>query len=155
LDPVSALGVDETPFLAAAPTHPTEFAAGITDLTPARPAPLLELKRGRCGAVLADWLTEHDQQWKQRIATASLDPFLLWRRHLKRTGPRLDVHPTTVRHRIAPAQAVRGIDVRGVENRSCSDRYSSARDGGRRCRALGRSGVARTSLSWGSRRRTL
>jgi hypothetical protein len=51
------------------------LGTGITDLTAGRPARLLELKRGRCGAVLADWLAERDQQWKQRIATASLDPF--------------------------------------------------------------------------------
>jgi transposase len=67
--------VDETSFLAAAATHPTEFATGITDLTPGRPARLLEVKHGRSGAVLAGWLTERDQAWKQRVATASLDPF--------------------------------------------------------------------------------
>ncbi len=75
LDGVAAVGVDETTFLAAAPTHPTEFATGITDLTPGRPARLLEVKRGRSGTVFADWLAERDQQWKQRVATASLDPF--------------------------------------------------------------------------------
>jgi transposase len=75
LDGVSAVGVDETTFLAAAPTHTTEFATGITDLTPGRPARLLEITRGRSGAVLANWLAERDQQWKQRIVTASLDPF--------------------------------------------------------------------------------
>lgn len=74
-NPVCALGVDETTFLAAAPTHPTEFATGITDLTPGRPARLLEVKRGRSGGVLAAWLAGRDQAWKQRIRTASLDPF--------------------------------------------------------------------------------
>jgi transposase len=74
-EPVRALGVDETTFLAAAPTHPTEFATGITDLTPGRPARLLEVKQGRSAAVLADWLAERDQGWKRHIATASLDPF--------------------------------------------------------------------------------
>jgi transposase len=73
--PVRAVGVDETTFLAAAPTHPTEFATGITDLTPGRAARLLDVARGRSGPVLAGWLTERDQSWKQRIETASLDPF--------------------------------------------------------------------------------
>jgi transposase len=75
VEPVRAIGVDETTFLAAAPTHPTEFATGITDLTPGRPARLLEVRRGRSGAVLAGWLAERDQPWKQHIVTASLDPF--------------------------------------------------------------------------------
>jgi transposase len=73
--PVRAVGVDETTFLAAAPTHPTEFATGITDLTPGRPARLLDVARGRSGPVLAGWLAVRDQQWKQHIRTASLDPF--------------------------------------------------------------------------------
>lgn len=74
-EPVQAIGVDETTFLAAAPTHCTEFATGITDLTPGRPARLLEVKQGRSGAVLAAWLAGQDGAWKQRIRTASLDPF--------------------------------------------------------------------------------
>jgi transposase len=74
-DPVTAVGVDETTFLAAAPTHPTEFATGITDLTPSRPARLLEVTRGRSGAVLAGWLAGRAPAWRARIATASLDPF--------------------------------------------------------------------------------
>ena len=73
--PVRAVGVDETTFLAAAPTHASEFATGITDLPPDRPARLLDVARGRSGPVLAGWLAERDPPWKQRIATASLDPF--------------------------------------------------------------------------------
>jgi transposase len=74
-EPVRAIGVDETTFLAAAPTHPTEFATGIADLTPGRPARLLEVTRGRSGAALDNWLAGRGPEWKQRITTASLDPF--------------------------------------------------------------------------------
>jgi transposase len=74
-DPVTGVGVDETSFLAAAPTHPTEFATGITDLTPGRPARLLDIARGRSGTVLHAWLARRGPRWKQRITTASLDPF--------------------------------------------------------------------------------
>src|SRR5918911_2177064 len=40
---VSAVGVDETAFLRATGTHPTLFATGIADLSPGRPARLLDV----------------------------------------------------------------------------------------------------------------
>jgi transposase len=73
--PVRAVGVDETAFLRAAATHPTLFATGIADLTPGRPARLLDVVEGRSGAVLADWLADRTDDWKAAVATASLDPF--------------------------------------------------------------------------------
>jgi transposase len=72
---VSAVGVDETAFLRATGTHPTMFATGIADLTPGRPARLLDVVEGRSGAVLGGWLARRDQQWRDVITTASLDPF--------------------------------------------------------------------------------
>lgn len=72
---VAALGVDETAFLRAARTHPTLFATGITDLSLRGCPRLLEVTQGRSGTVLADWLSDRGQQWKQQICTASLDPF--------------------------------------------------------------------------------
>jgi transposase len=75
LDAPSAIGVDETAFLRAARGHPTMYATGIADLTPGRPARLLDVVAGRSGVVLAAWLHERDDQWKAQIATASLDPF--------------------------------------------------------------------------------
>jgi transposase len=72
---VDAVGVDETSFLRATGTHPTLFATGITDLTPGRPARLLDVVDGRSGTVLADWLAEREPGWRARIRTASLDPF--------------------------------------------------------------------------------
>ena len=59
----------------ANPTHSTRFATGIADLTPGRPARLLDLVEGRSGIVLAAWLAEQDPAWRAGIATASLDPF--------------------------------------------------------------------------------
>jgi transposase len=73
--PVRAVGVDETAFLRATGAHPTLFATGIADLTPGRPARLLDVVEGRSGTVLAGWLGECAEQWKTRVATASLDPF--------------------------------------------------------------------------------
>jgi transposase len=67
--------VDETTFMRATGQHPTMYATGIADLTPGRPARLLDVVAGRSGAVLATWLGERDDQWKAQIATASLDPF--------------------------------------------------------------------------------
>ena len=75
LDAVRAVGVDETSFLRATGQHPTAYATGIADLTAGRPPRLLDVVEGRSGPVLADWLAERDQSWRERVATASLDPF--------------------------------------------------------------------------------
>ncbi|MGH3672955.1 MAG: ISL3 family transposase [Pseudonocardiaceae bacterium] len=72
---VDAIGVDETAYLRATGRHPTWFATGITDLTPGRPARLLDVVEGRSGTVLGDWLAARDPAWQTRITTASLDPF--------------------------------------------------------------------------------
>jgi transposase len=72
---VSAVGVDETAFLRATGTHPTMFATGIADLSPGRPARLLDVVEGRSGTVLGGWLGRRDQSWRDEITTASLDPF--------------------------------------------------------------------------------
>jgi transposase len=72
---VNAVGVDETAFLRATGTHPTMFATGIADLSPGRPARLLDLVEGRSGTVLAGWLARRDPSWRAAVATASLDPF--------------------------------------------------------------------------------
>ena len=72
---MTALGVDETAFLRATGSHPTMYVTGIADLTPGRPARLLDVVQGRSGTVLAGWLGERDPKWRSRIRTASLDPF--------------------------------------------------------------------------------
>jgi len=72
---VTAVGVDETAYLRATGTHPTQFATGIADLTPGRTARLLDVVEGRSGTVLADWLGQQSTAWRAGITTASLDPF--------------------------------------------------------------------------------
>jgi transposase len=73
--PVTAVGVDETAFLRATGQHPTQYATGIADLSSGRPARLLDVVEGRSGPVLADWLGDRESSWRQRVRTASLDPF--------------------------------------------------------------------------------
>lgn len=75
LSGVSGVGVDETAYLRATGSHPTLFATGIADLAPGCRARLLDVVEGRSGTVLAAWLAERDEDWKQQVATASLDPF--------------------------------------------------------------------------------
>src|ERR687886_760194 len=72
---VTAVGVDETAFLRATGKHATRFATGIADLTPGRPARLLDVVEGRSGAVLADWLADQPAAWRAGVSTASVDPF--------------------------------------------------------------------------------
>ena len=67
--------MDETAYLRATSTHATSFATGIADLTPGRPARLLDVVEGRSGTVLASWLSAQDRTWRAGIDTASLDPF--------------------------------------------------------------------------------
>ncbi len=69
------LGVDETAYLRASATHATTFATGIADLSPGRPARLLDVVEGRSGTVLAQWLADREAAWRAGISTASLDPF--------------------------------------------------------------------------------
>jgi hypothetical protein len=73
--PVEAVGVDETAYLRANATRSTTFATGIADLSPGRPARLLDVVEGRSGSVLADWLADQPAVWRTAVATASLDPF--------------------------------------------------------------------------------
>jgi transposase len=75
LEAPTAIGVDETSFLRATGQHPTMYATGIADLTPGRPARLLDVVPGRSGRVLRGWLGDRDAAWREAIITASLDPF--------------------------------------------------------------------------------
>ena len=90
---VTALGVDETAYLAATSTHGTEFATGLVDLTRSAgsPARLLDVVPGRSGAVLSTWLGGRDLGWRAGVQTAALDPFRGYatalRTHLPRAVP--------------------------------------------------------------------
>ena len=75
LEGVAAIGVDEHVWQRGAGGRPTAFATGIVDLTPGRPARLLDLVEGRSGAVLRGWLAARPEAWRARIVTAALDPY--------------------------------------------------------------------------------
>jgi transposase len=91
LDGVSRLGVDETAMLAArvvSPTttgqgaavspprwEPTRYVTGIIDLSPGRPARLLDVVDGRTGAGLVRWLDARGPDWRRQVRVAALDPF--------------------------------------------------------------------------------
>ncbi len=80
--------------LRATGRHPTRYATGIADLTPGRPARLVDVVAGRSGVVLAGWLHERDHAWRAQIATASLDPFRGYATALNQQLPRADRVPT-------------------------------------------------------------
>ena len=69
---VRALGVDETAFLAATARHHTEYVTGMVDVTAGR---LLDVVRGRSGAVLAQWIAAQPQPWRDEVTVAAFDPF--------------------------------------------------------------------------------
>lgn len=75
LDDVEALGLDETAMLKATATSSTRFVTGITDLTPGRPARLLEVIDDHAAAGLRAWLDEREQHWRDQIRHAALDPY--------------------------------------------------------------------------------
>lgn len=75
LDGVTAVGVDEHVWGHAGPWRRTVFATAVVDITPGRPARLLDLVQGRTGTVLGDWLHVRDQVWREHVAVAALDPF--------------------------------------------------------------------------------
>jgi len=71
LDAVRALGVDEHAWQRANPHRHTQFATGIVDLTPGRPARLPEVIQGRTGSVYGNWLAARDPLWRSRITVAA------------------------------------------------------------------------------------
>ncbi|MDQ3989118.1 MAG: ISL3 family transposase [Actinomycetota bacterium] len=75
LDGVTAIGVDEHAWQHAGLRRRTQYATGIVDLTPGRPARLLDVVPGRSGAALRAWLAARPADWRAAITTAALDPF--------------------------------------------------------------------------------
>ncbi len=74
---VAAVGVDETAFLAARAGAHTQFVTSIVALPgPGRPrAQLLDVVPGRTVSVVQQWISAQDAAWRERVVTASLDPF--------------------------------------------------------------------------------
>ncbi|WP_219419405.1 ISL3 family transposase [Pseudonocardia nigra] len=75
LDGVTAIGVDEHAWQRAGLRRRTQYATGIMDLTPGRPARLLDVVEGRSGTALRRWLAARPPAWRAQISTAALDPF--------------------------------------------------------------------------------
>lgn len=69
---VVALGVDETAFLRATATRHTSYVTGTVDVATGR---LLDVVQGRSGTVLSGWVSQQDQQWRDQVKVAALDPF--------------------------------------------------------------------------------
>lgn len=72
LDGVDALGLDETKFLSATPTHRTEYVTGFVDLDRVK---LLDVVPGRSAKAVEDWLGARDVDWLAGIDVVALDPF--------------------------------------------------------------------------------
>ncbi len=72
LEGVTAIGVDETAFLAANSKRHTQFVTGMVDVTASR---LLDVVPGRSGTVLCPWISAQPQPWRDGISVAALDPF--------------------------------------------------------------------------------
>lgn len=72
---VSGVGVDEHAWQHPNRLRGTQWATGIVDITPGRPARLLDVVPGRSGASYADWLARRDPGWRAQIRLAALDPF--------------------------------------------------------------------------------
>jgi transposase len=75
LEGVAALGVDEHAWQRANAVRHTTFATGIVDLSPGRPARLLDVVENRTGDAYGSWLAARTPQWRERIRLAALDPF--------------------------------------------------------------------------------
>jgi transposase len=84
----SALGVDETAFLAANVEHPTLLVTGFVDLDRRR---LLDVVGGRTAQGVADWLTARPAPWLAGIATVTLDPYAGYARGLAEGLPQADL----------------------------------------------------------------
>jgi transposase len=86
---VSALGVDETAFQAAAALRATSFVTGIVDLTRDRgPARLLDVVADRSASALVSWVNQREVGWRAGISTAALDPYRGYATALRSTLPR-------------------------------------------------------------------
>ncbi len=70
---VVALGLDETPFCRRGPWHRQEFCTSIVDVTPGRPAQLLDVVEGRSASGPSGWIAAQPQSWRDDIRFGVLD----------------------------------------------------------------------------------
>lgn len=75
----TAIGLDETSFLAACATHPTVLVTGFVDLDTNR---LIDVVPGRSAAAVVAWLSSKPTSWLVGIATAVIDPYAGYARGL-------------------------------------------------------------------------
>jgi transposase len=68
----SALGLDETSFLAATFEHPTLMVTGFVDLDRNR---VIDVVPGHSAKAVTDWLEAKPTRWKRGIRVVALDPF--------------------------------------------------------------------------------
>ena len=87
LDGVTGLGVDEHVWAHAGRRRRTGFATGVVDLSPGRRPRLLDVVPGRTGNAYASWILDREQQWRDRITLAALDPFRGYATALSMTLP--------------------------------------------------------------------
>jgi transposase len=118
LDGVDALGLDETKFLSATPTHRTEYVTGFVDLRHAR---LLDIVPGRSARAVEDWLERRPEEWLAGIEVVALDPF---RGYANGLISRLGHAEVVVDHFHAVALANKAIDDvrRRVQNEALGHR---------------------------------
>lgn len=70
---VTALGLDETLFCRRGQWHRQEFCTSIVDVTPGRPAQLLDVVEGRSAAGPSGWIAAQPQPWRDGIRFGVLD----------------------------------------------------------------------------------
>ena len=68
----TAIGLDETSFLAANPAHPTLLVSGFVDLDRHR---LIDVVPGRSAEAVSTWLAAKPPRWLAGIRTAVIDPY--------------------------------------------------------------------------------
>jgi transposase len=68
----TAIGLDETSFLAANASHPTLLVSGFVDLDRHR---LIDVVAGRSAEAISTWLRAKPPRWLAGIATAVIDPY--------------------------------------------------------------------------------
>jgi len=84
---VAAVGVDEHAWQRANARRQTQWATGIVDLSPGRPARLLDVVGGRSGKAYRDWIAAREPAWREGVRIAALDPFRGYRNAVREQLP--------------------------------------------------------------------